>query len=324
MILKVHLEGAASYDVGHEIWQETLADAIHAEAETIAGYAGSELLESPDQAHRDALRDRLVDEMTVALVSIGDRYRAPDGVLYSLIEESALGPDSGEGRLGGMATRASEPIVEAVLRFEDLPLGSAGTRPCGCSLERWDRRCGDDLVQRRDPRVRRRPRRKDPSRNSLASFPQRSRLAAVLEQRSIDLELASFRTQARSLGRHVCGSRRDRRAAESPNRAKHGSVVGDSRGSNDSERSVGRRVYEQMTGGRAVVVWAHFDRRARSTLHAGSTFPADVDPLHDRLHPFVASEAPLLRHGTDRDRRSGRSSSRVPRSHQGRSDADPA
>ena len=64
MILKVHLDGAACYDVGDEIWQEPLADAIHAEAETIAGYAGSDLLESPDQAHRDALRDRIVDEMT--------------------------------------------------------------------------------------------------------------------------------------------------------------------------------------------------------------------------------------------------------------------
>ena len=59
MILKVHLQGAASYDVGDEIWQVSLADAIHAEAETIAGYAGSDLLESPSQAHRDViLRDR--------------------------------------------------------------------------------------------------------------------------------------------------------------------------------------------------------------------------------------------------------------------------
>ena len=59
MILKVHLDGAACYDVGDEIWQEPLADALHAEAETIAGYAGSDLLESPDQAHRDALNRRL-------------------------------------------------------------------------------------------------------------------------------------------------------------------------------------------------------------------------------------------------------------------------
>ena len=128
MILRVHLQGAASYDVGDEIWQETLAEAIHAEAETIAGYAGSDLLESPDQAHRDTLRDRIVNEMTSALVSVGDRYRAPDGVLYSLIDQCPPDPPSGEGTLGAMGTPTSEPIVEEVLRFEDLPLGSAGTR----------------------------------------------------------------------------------------------------------------------------------------------------------------------------------------------------
>ena len=134
MILKVHLHGAESYDVGDEIWQMSLLEAIHAEAETIAGYAGSDLLESPDQAHRDALRDRIVSEITSALVSVGDVYRAPDGVLYSLIEQSGADPLRGEGRLSPMSTRTSEPIVEEVLRFEDLPLGSAGTR---CAVVRW-------------------------------------------------------------------------------------------------------------------------------------------------------------------------------------------
>jgi hypothetical protein len=134
MILKVHLQGAASYDVGDEIWQETLADAIQAEAETIASYAGSDPLQSSDQAQRNALRDRIVGEMTSALVSVGDRYDAPDGVLYSLIEESALGPPCGGGRLSAMGNRTCEPIVEEVLRFEELPLGSAGTRR---AVVRW-------------------------------------------------------------------------------------------------------------------------------------------------------------------------------------------
>jgi hypothetical protein len=134
MILKVHLERAASYDVGDEIWQESLVDAINAEAETLAGHAGPDLLESPVNAHREALRDRLVAEMTSALVSIGDRYRAPDGVLYSLIEESPPDPPNGEGRLSAMPTRPAEPVVEEVLRFEDLSLGSAGTRR---AVVRW-------------------------------------------------------------------------------------------------------------------------------------------------------------------------------------------
>jgi hypothetical protein len=134
MILKVHLDGAASYDVGDEVWQESLADAIHAEAETIAGYAGSDLLQSSDQAQRNALRDRIVGEMTAALVSVGDPYRALDGVLYSLIEESSVDAPSGGGRLRVMNNRTSEPIVEEVLRFEDLPAGSAGTRR---AVVRW-------------------------------------------------------------------------------------------------------------------------------------------------------------------------------------------
>jgi hypothetical protein len=96
MILKVHLQGAASYDVGDEIWQESLADAIHAEAETIAGYAGSDLFESPDQADRDALRDRLVDEMTSAL---GERRRPlPRAGWCSLLADRTVCAGSGERR----------------------------------------------------------------------------------------------------------------------------------------------------------------------------------------------------------------------------------
>ena len=134
MILKIHVQGAASYDIGDEIWQESLADAINAEAVTIAGYAGSDLLESADQAHRGAMRDRIVDEMTSALVGISDFYRAPDGVAYSLTDEPEVNPRHGEDRLSAVSPRTSEPIVEEVLRFEDLPLGSAGTRR---AVVRW-------------------------------------------------------------------------------------------------------------------------------------------------------------------------------------------
>ena len=72
--------------------------------------------------------------MASALVSVGDRYRAPDGVLYSLIEQPAPDPASGDGRLSAMVNGTSEPIVEEVLRFEDVPLGSAGSRR---AVVRW-------------------------------------------------------------------------------------------------------------------------------------------------------------------------------------------
>jgi len=74
MILKVHVHGARSYTVGDEIWHESLADATIAEAETIATYAGCDLLGSPARAHRAALRDRIIRGMTSVLVSVGDDY----------------------------------------------------------------------------------------------------------------------------------------------------------------------------------------------------------------------------------------------------------
>jgi hypothetical protein len=134
MILKVDLQGAHCYEIGDEIWQESRIDAITAEAEMIASYAGAELLQSPDQAHRDALRDRIVREMTSALVSAGDHYTAPDGVVYSLLNAPAVDLLAGAGRLTEVSAHAPEPIVEEVLRFECLPLGSVGTRR---AIVRW-------------------------------------------------------------------------------------------------------------------------------------------------------------------------------------------
>jgi hypothetical protein len=134
MILKVHVPGALPYDIGDEIWHGSLREAIYAEAETIAAYAGADLLESPDRAHRGALRDRIVHEMTSALVGVGDHYRAPDGVLYSLIEEPDVDPLGGEDRLSAVSSHALEPVVDEVVRFEGLPLGSAGTRR---AIVRW-------------------------------------------------------------------------------------------------------------------------------------------------------------------------------------------
>jgi hypothetical protein len=90
--LRVHIPGAPEYEIGDEIWQQSLADAIGAEAQTIASYAGPELLQSPDQTHRDTLRDQIIHDMARALIGIGDEYHAPDGVRYSLLDESASDP----------------------------------------------------------------------------------------------------------------------------------------------------------------------------------------------------------------------------------------
>jgi hypothetical protein len=125
MILKVHIEGAASYDVGAEIWQVALGDAIQAEAESIVYAARSDLLDSGS----NRLRDQIVAEMSEALSQVGDTYRAPDGILYSLIELSAVEDDDTL-----TAVSSAAPVVEEVLWFEDLPVGSLGTRR---AIVRW-------------------------------------------------------------------------------------------------------------------------------------------------------------------------------------------
>jgi hypothetical protein len=126
MILKVHLEGVASHDIGDEIWQEAIGDAIRAEAESIVYTAGPDLL----AAGHNQLRYRIVAEMSGALSEVGHTYRAPDGVLYSLIETP--GVEDGDDRL--TAVSSAVPVVEEVLRFEDLPVGSLGTRR---AVVRW-------------------------------------------------------------------------------------------------------------------------------------------------------------------------------------------
>ena len=126
MILKVHLQGAASYQVGDEIWQEALGDAIRAEADSIVYSAGPELLEA---GHSQLLR-RIVAEMSEALSEIGDTYRTPDGIQYSLIE--APGVEDDDDTL--TAVSSAVPVVEEVLRFEDLPVGSHATRR---AVVRW-------------------------------------------------------------------------------------------------------------------------------------------------------------------------------------------
>jgi hypothetical protein len=52
----------------------------------------------PDQAHRDALRERIVLDMSRALAQAGDRYRAPDGVLYSLTNQVSNASADGDHR----------------------------------------------------------------------------------------------------------------------------------------------------------------------------------------------------------------------------------
>jgi hypothetical protein len=134
LILRVHLAGAEPYELGDEIWQQSLADAIRDEAETIADYVDPDLLPLSGQAGRVAVRKRIVAEMTAALRHVGDTYTAPDGIAYTLTDEVQLDLPIREDTLAPMSSAQSAPVVEEVLRFEDLPVGSSATR---CAVVRW-------------------------------------------------------------------------------------------------------------------------------------------------------------------------------------------
>jgi len=131
MILKVHLAGAGWYAVGDEIWHEPLSEVIEAEADMIASYAGPEPLGA---AARDALREQISSEMRAALVSVGDTYEAPHGVIYTLHDDGEPPTGDREDTLTYMSSELADPVVEEILRFENLPAGQGGTRR---AIVRW-------------------------------------------------------------------------------------------------------------------------------------------------------------------------------------------
>ena len=77
-----------------------------------------------ESLHRSSRRPSPCDD--AALRRPGDTYRAPDGTLYSLDDEPECDDPILGDTLGRMST--SEPVVQEVVRFEDLPIGSLASR----------------------------------------------------------------------------------------------------------------------------------------------------------------------------------------------------
>jgi hypothetical protein len=85
MHLQIHLPGADPYPIGDELGDLSLSDAITEESAVIADAVESaDLLHEPTPEAREQLRDRVILEMTAQLVHPGDRYRSPDGIVYTL------------------------------------------------------------------------------------------------------------------------------------------------------------------------------------------------------------------------------------------------
>ena len=115
--------------VGRRTAAQRSASSGEAPRRTTGGYAGPELFDSPDQAHRDALRDQ-ISATSPALVGGGTSTRRRDGVRSSPLDRPVCDADT----LGNVHSDIDEPVVTEVLQFEDRPLGSAGSRR---AIERW-------------------------------------------------------------------------------------------------------------------------------------------------------------------------------------------
>ena len=72
--------------------------------------------------------------MTAALRHAGDTYTAPDGIAYTLTDQTQLDVSSREDTLAPMHGHQTAPVIEEVLRFENLPVGSSATRR---AIVRW-------------------------------------------------------------------------------------------------------------------------------------------------------------------------------------------
>jgi hypothetical protein len=131
MILRTHLAGSQCYDVGDEIWQEPLADVIRDEADMIASYAREVAVGA---GTRNVLRDRIIAEMTDALVCAGAAYVAPDGVVYTLDHDPEPPTGDRADTLTGMSSQLGQPVVEQVVRFDTLPLDQGAMRR---AVVRW-------------------------------------------------------------------------------------------------------------------------------------------------------------------------------------------
>ena len=137
---------AEPYEIGEEIGQHSLAEAIDAEASISAEDAGSDLLQALTAACREQLRKPDQRPMTRALARPGDTYQAPDGVRYSLLERAAGPSAHARGSSSNGAVRrpasagwwASSPISAALLML--LRRSDRGHQPrlIRCSISEKD------------------------------------------------------------------------------------------------------------------------------------------------------------------------------------------
>lgn len=126
MILTASIDGIPNHLVGNEIFHESLAAAIHTEAEATVESNPCWLLELLGSA---VAVDVVAAAMTAALHTVGDRYQAVDGVVYELVD----GDSPTAAAAASLPYMTSQPVVTDA-SFETLPIGSGASRR---AIARW-------------------------------------------------------------------------------------------------------------------------------------------------------------------------------------------
>ena len=120
MILTASIDRIATHIIGDEIFHESLADAIHTEAQATVESNPCWLLELLGFT---AAVDLVAAAMTAALHTVGDRYQAVDGVVYELVDGDSLAAANAVS----LPHMTSQPVVTDA-SFETLPIGSGASR----------------------------------------------------------------------------------------------------------------------------------------------------------------------------------------------------
>jgi hypothetical protein len=126
MFLSADLEGVPTYEIGEEIWQVSLEEAVRTEVDAMAEYP---VTPEHRALGRATLAASLSESMLIALTTIGDTWMSPDGVRYVL-----AATDPADELPTPPASDAPEPTIIEVLRFEPPPIAESGSRR---AVVRW-------------------------------------------------------------------------------------------------------------------------------------------------------------------------------------------
>ena len=86
-VLRIHVHESEPYPLDlFDSFEADLADAIEDEADNVVSEANADHLEENTDECRDLLRKHVIEDATRALREVGDSYRDPIGIVWSIEE----------------------------------------------------------------------------------------------------------------------------------------------------------------------------------------------------------------------------------------------